>query len=211
MCLLMKGSLIAFIPPSVSHKLVVWDRYCSPCTLVSYLKCSNVICRQYMHMLYLSFKPDNSLMEQDAMKIMERFIHDIRIWMLTDQLKLNDDKTEFMVIGTRHQLGKVSASELSIGYSKVVPVRTAKNLGVWLDTHLKLDTRITKMCNAAYYHLHNIWRIWKYIYGLPKIQIDKLQRVQNVAARLIPTICVIVTSCQYCMSYIGYHIILSYY
>ena len=107
-------------------------------------------------MLYLSFKPDNSLMEQDAMKIMERCIHDIRVWMLTDQLKLNDDKTEFMVIGMRHQLGKVSTGELSIGYSKVVPVSTAKNLGVWLDTHLKLDTRITKMCNAAYYHLHNI-------------------------------------------------------
>ena len=131
-------------------------RYCSPCTLVSYLKCSKVICRQYMHMLYLSFKPDNSLMEQDAMEIMEKCIHDIRIWMLTDQLKLNDNKTEFMVIGTRLQLGKVSTGELSIGYSKVVPVSTAKNLGVWLDTHLKLDTRLTKMSNAAYYHLHNI-------------------------------------------------------
>lgn len=107
-------------------------------------------------MLYLSFKPDNSLMEQDAMEIMEKCIHDIRIWMLTDQLKLNDNKIEFMVIGTRLQLGKVSTSELSIGYSKVVPVSTAKNLGVWLDTHLKLDTRLTKMCNAAYYHLHNI-------------------------------------------------------
>lgn len=76
--------------------------------------------------------------------------------MLTDQLKLNEDKTEFMVIEKRRQLGKVSTGELSVGYSKVVPVSIAKNLGVWLDTHLKLDTRITKMCNAAYYHLHNI-------------------------------------------------------
>ena len=90
------------------------------------------------------------------MEIMEKCIHDIRIWMLTDQLKLNDNKTEFMVIGTRLQLGKVSTGELSIGYSKVVPVSTAKNLGVWLDTHLKLDTRLTKMCNATYCHLHNI-------------------------------------------------------
>ena len=78
------------------------------------------------------------------------------IWMLTDQLKLNEDKTEFMVIETLRQLGKVSTGELSVGYSMVVPVSIAKNLGVWLDTHLKLDTRIIKMCNAAYYHLHNI-------------------------------------------------------
>ena len=47
-------------------------------------------------------------MEQDATKTMERCINDIGIWMLTDKMKLNKDKTEFMVIGTRHQLGKVS-------------------------------------------------------------------------------------------------------
>ena len=40
-------------------------------------------------------------MEQDATKTMERCSNDIRIWMLTDKLKLNEDKTEFMVIGTR--------------------------------------------------------------------------------------------------------------
>ena len=94
--------------------------------------------------LYLSFKPDGSVTGQDAMKAMERCINDIRIWMLTDKLKLNEDKTEFMVIGTRHQLGKVSIGELSVGDSEVVPVSTAKNLGVWLDSHLKLDTHVTK-------------------------------------------------------------------
>ena len=30
--------------------------------------------------------------------------------------------------------------ELSVGDSKIIPVSTAKNLGVWLDSHLKLDT-----------------------------------------------------------------------
>ena len=107
-------------------------------------------------MLYLSYKTDNSLMEQDATKTIERCINDIRIWMLTDKLKLNKDKTEFMVIGTRPQLGKVSTGELTVGYSRVAPVSTAKNLGVWLDPPLKLDTHTTKMCSAAYYHLHNI-------------------------------------------------------
>lgn len=60
--------------------------------------------------------------------------------MLTDKLKLNEDKTKFMVIGTCHQLGEVSIGELSVGYSKVVPIGAAKNLGVRLDSHLKLDT-----------------------------------------------------------------------
>ena len=208
MCFLMGGSLIAFIYPSVSQKLVVWGRSCSPCTLVSYLKWSKVICHQCMHMLYLSYKTDNSLMEQDATKTMERCINDKRIWMLTNKLKLNKDKTEFMVIGTRPQLGKVSTGELTVGYSRVAPVSTAKNLGVWLDPPLKLDTHTTKMCSAAYYHLHNIWRIWEYIthestpilvHAVVIGQIDGCNsllhglRVQNVVAISIPTVRVIVT------------------
>ena len=46
---------------------------------------------------------------------------------------------------------------------EVVPVSIAKNVGAWMDSHLKLDTHITKTCSAAYHHLHNIQRIWKYI------------------------------------------------
>lgn len=101
--------------------------------------------------LYLSFKPGSSLTEQDAMRTIERCIKDIRTWMLTDKMKLNEDKTEFMIIGTRYQLGKVvSIDELSVGVSKVAPVSATKNLGVWLDSHLKLDTHVTKTCSAGY-------------------------------------------------------------
>ena len=35
------------------------------------------------------------------------------MWM--DKLKLNDDKTELMIIGSRQQLEKVSVAELSVG------------------------------------------------------------------------------------------------
>ena len=68
---------------------------------------------------------------------------------------------------------------------------------------------LNKACSAAFYHLHNLRRIKKYLsrdslitlvhafitsrldycngllFGLPKAQIAKLQRVQNPAARLI--------------------------
>ena len=68
-------------------------------------------------------------------------------------------KTEFLIIGTCHQPARVSIGELSVGDSEVVPVSTAKKLGAWMDSHLKLDTHITKTCSAAYHHLHNIQRI----------------------------------------------------
>ena len=42
----------------------------------------------------------------------------IRNWMIADRLKLNDDKTEFMIIGTCTQLDNVNVSEIGVGQAK---------------------------------------------------------------------------------------------
>ena len=103
--------------------------------------------------LYLSFKPDTTSSRSDAIEAMELCIKAIRAWMITDKLKLNDDKTEFLIIGTRQSVGDVS----------VALVAVARNLGTWFDTSLSLLTHITKTCKAAFYHLHNIRRIGKFL------------------------------------------------
>ena len=59
--------------------------------------------------LYLSFKPDS------AMDAMERCVNDIRTWMIVDKRKINDGKTEFMVIGMKQQLRKINIEHLMIG------------------------------------------------------------------------------------------------
>lgn len=83
------------------------------------------------------------------------------------------------------------------------------NLGVWLDSNLSMGDHIRKTSSAAFHYLYNIRRIKKYLskectetlihafissrldycnsllYGLPAYQIQKLQRVQNSAARLV--------------------------
>ena len=41
-------------------------------------------------------------------------IEDIRHWMVSDRLLLNDDKTEFLLIGTRQQLNKVDSLPLKL-------------------------------------------------------------------------------------------------
>ena len=83
--------------------------------------------------------------------------------MNVDGLKLNDDKTEFMIIGSRQQLEKVSVAELSVGDISVVPASAARNLGVLFDRNLKFDAQITKTCCTCYYYLHNIRKIRKYL------------------------------------------------
>ena len=113
-----------------------------------------------------------------------------------DGLLLNDDKIN-------------RSSSLRVGDNDISPVTCARNLGVWFDEIMSMSTHITKACSSAFFHLHKIRRIEKYLsvdslhtivhalitsrldycnslmYGLPNVQISKLQRVQNAAARLI--------------------------
>ena len=79
------------------------------------------------------------------------------------KLKLNDDKTEFMIIGSSQQLEKVSVPELSFGDTSVAPASTARNLGILFDPNLKFDAQITKTCCTDHYYLHNIRKIRKYL------------------------------------------------
>ena len=51
-----------------------------------------------------------------------QYLEDIRNWMLNDKLKLNDDKTEFMIIGISQQLAKESINSLRVGTATITPV-----------------------------------------------------------------------------------------
>ena len=62
--------------------------------------------------LYIAFSTKDAVGRLRATEAIERCIDDIRTWMLTDKLKINDDKTEFMIIGTRQQLSKISPCHL---------------------------------------------------------------------------------------------------
>ena len=150
--------------------------------------------------IYLSFKPDSTAGEQDAITALQDCITDIRSWMIADRLKLNDDKTEFMIIGTRAQLDKVNVSEIVVGQAKVPALTIVRNLGTWLDTNLTMSAHINETCQAAIYHLYNIKRISRYLsyddrksivqvvimsridycnsllVGVPSTQLNKLQR-----------------------------------
>ena len=48
--------------------------------------------------------------------------------MISDNLLLNDDKTEFLIIGTRQQLAKVNINCIRVGSTDVCPVTVARNL-----------------------------------------------------------------------------------
>ena len=128
---------------------------------------------------------------------------------LTVSVILGVGWTEFLIIDTRQQLSKININCIRVGSTDVCPVTVARNLGSWFDEQLTMSTHISKLCGVAFYHLHNIKRIRKYLsrestemlvhafitsrvdccnsllYGLPKYQLNKLQRVLNASARLV--------------------------
>ena len=82
--------------------------------------------------LYLAFKPDDAMNQSTAVTAMQNAIDDIKKWMLADKLKLNDGKSEFMIIGTRQQLAKVSVDTLRVGSVQLTTLSEARNLVCWL-------------------------------------------------------------------------------
>ena len=66
--------------------------------------------------LYLSFNPSSDNAQDAAILAMENCLRDIRNWMITDRLMINDEKTEFMLIGTKAQLAKVKNITLTIDF-----------------------------------------------------------------------------------------------
>ena len=133
-----------------------------------------------------------------------------------DRLKLNPDKTKFLILGTRQQLEKVITSHLVVGESRISPSTKVKNLGSGFDSNLDMLSNVNNICSSSFYYIYNIRRIRRYLshraaislihefitskldycnsllYGLPTSHINKLQRVQNTAARLVtntPRIC----------------------
>ena len=62
---------------------------------------------------------------------------DLKIWMARRKLKLNDGKTEIIVIrGNLRNVSVANFSEMSFGNTQLVLCESAKNLGVVLDSSL---------------------------------------------------------------------------
>ena len=137
-------------------------------------------------------------------------IADLKTWMVHNKLQLNDDKTELMLV-----CPKKYRSHPSIPDSLVlnnVPISfssSVRSLGVTLDQSLTFEKHISNICRIAYLELRRISSVRHYLSteatktlvcafvlsridycnsllaGVPKYLLDRLQKIQNNAARLI--------------------------
>ena len=93
---------------------------------------------------------------------LEACIDDIKLWMPLNQLKLNDGKTEFLFLSSKFG-NKYSAPTIQIGADDISSSSTARNLGVLFNDSLTLRPHINSVCKTAYYQIHRISRIRKFL------------------------------------------------
>ena len=69
------------------------------------------------------------------------FLQDIFHWMNDSKLKLNTDKTEFLIIGTKRQRDKIECFfPTPILDQNFTPTTLAQNLGITFDTNFYIRT-----------------------------------------------------------------------
>ena len=129
--------------------------------------------------------------------------------MSTSKLKLNPDKTEFIVFGSKRQRDKLKACfPIDILGSPLCSVDSVRNLGVWFDSDFSLSKHVQNVCKSCFVKLRNFRHVKRFLThdasvlvanalvsqldycnslfrGLSKFNLCKLQCIQNSAARIV--------------------------
>ena len=145
-----------------------------------------------------------------SMEELTECLKSVQEWMDGVKLKLNPEKTEFIIIGQKATRESLAPNFLVLLLqNNISPSVEVKNLGVIFDSDNSFDNHVAKVCRACYYHLHDLRQIRKFLgvetaillanamvssrldycnsllYGVSKSNIAKLQRVQNALCRII--------------------------
>ena len=71
--------------------------------------------------------------------------------MSTSKHKLNPDKTEFIIFGSKRQRDKLKACfPIDILGSPLCPVDSVQNLGVWFDSNFSLSKHVQNVCKSCF-------------------------------------------------------------
>ena len=158
--------------------------------------------------LFVSFaqNQDDALL---AFHRLESCITDVSVWLSSNSLKLNSDKSELFMFGSKSHLAKINVNSINVTLLQYVCERHAEILGSSLTQHMSMSHQVSNICKSIRFQLRNLGVIRKYLthsateklvraliltcldfcnsllYQLPCNQLDRLQRLQNSTARIV--------------------------
>ena len=136
-------------------------------------------------------------------------VDDVGLWMRSNRLQLNTVKTEVLWFSSVRRQHQIPDDLLMVGLDLVPPVRSVRDLGIFLDSDLSMRTHVTRTVASCFAVLRQIRSISRSVSrsvlqslivslvfsrldygsatvaGLPTRLLDRLQSVLNAAARLV--------------------------
>ena len=113
--------------------------------------------------LYIQFNPNNPGEINQALSTLSECIMDIKQWMLSNMLQLNDSKTDFFVCANSRCLSSLSDVSLQVDSEIIQPSTKIRNLGVEFDQAMRMSDQVTSICRSVNFSLRNLSRIRMYI------------------------------------------------
>jgi hypothetical protein len=111
--------------------------------------------------LYIPLTPTNF---SAAFATLQKCLTDVQSWMAANKLKLNPDKTEFILLGTKTQRGKLAGCfPVDILGSNMSPTDKARNLGVIFDSDFSFSNHVVSVCRSCFVGLRDIRRIRRHL------------------------------------------------
>jgi hypothetical protein len=137
-------------------------------------------------------------------------IREIELWMTSNRLKLNPEKTQFSWLGTWQQLSKFNLKHFVMSNgTTILASSTILDLGATFDENMKMDAHINRVVRSCSYQLRQLRTVRgslsvdsatalvhafitsridycnSILYGVSENAIAKFQLILNAAARLI--------------------------
>ena len=110
---------------------------------------------------YVSFSSGDSAA---ALTGLQSCLASVQSWMSTNKLKLNPDKTEFLLIGNERQRSKyLSMFPIELLGVKTYPAKSARNLGVIFDKNFNFRSHISAICSSCIYQIRDLRRIRRHL------------------------------------------------
>ena len=157
--------------------------------------------------LQLSAPPDRT---SELFHSMQSCTSDVRAWATSNMFRLNDNKTELMLVtsnGTKH-LHSLPIS-ITMGSAQIPFKQSVKNLGLTLFCHLAMNAHVSNIAMTCYFELRRLESIRRFLtstatatlvsafvlsridycnsvlFGSTHDVTSHLQRIHNYAARVI--------------------------
>jgi hypothetical protein len=156
--------------------------------------------------LYISSSP--SLIDSAILQI-ERCIADVKTWLELSYLYLNEAKTEVILLGSATNIRRCGPVNITVGDQQVISQTSVRDLGVIVDSALKMDKHISNVCRQAFLQIRLISRQYRVmnskirliavqalviphidfslsvVAGAAKKNLQKIQRILRTSMRLV--------------------------